>query len=663
MKKAAVGPKIAVVLFFVGYLIMGLWIFKDYGVMVDDPNERYSSLIVFNTFFPYTCAEENDACPHPTDLYTYWDRNHGNFLQQPMILAEYLRHYQTDLKTVFQLRHLWTFLNVFLSQICFFFLLKKRFRSSWIGIFGVLLFIFSPRLFGNSFYNIKDMIFYAWFTIAMFFLAEFIYDPSAGKALLLGIVSAAAVNARVIGAVVPLLGCVVLAQDVFKKKISAKKFVLNLVILIFSAFFAWVLFTPAAWHNPVKTIFETIHEFSDYTRQAAIPGLYMGKIYTGSTFPWHYLPVWILISSPAFCLAASAIGFILLSGKNIKTSLSPEKQLDLAFAAVIVLIPVLVMLKRPVIYDSWRHFFFLYAAVLYFSAGALDGILSRKNKLWIFLFSICGLVSFVLSGCWMIRNHPYEGTYFNPLVRSYALSHFTKDYWKLSTKECLDFIADSDKGDRVTVWDDQATLITSIYDLNKSDRERISGTSYGYGGEPAKYIISSLYNLTVSEKIFPFYNPIYHVKMDGFDLSEVFERDHTDELHASDVVKSIQANVNPELVSKIMDSDARSSWTTGRPQNNQDALEIFLNAVYKIHGITFFTGLNDVEYPHSLTVEASHDGGKTWQPVPLFWKGPTDFTFDPIDANALRLKNSSAAEETWTIGNLWFYGEKTGENE
>ncbi len=647
------------ILIFTVYLLIGIRIFKDYGITVDDPIERDTSLSVFNSLFPYTCTEEDNSetCPKKEDMNTYWDKNHGTFLQQPTALAEYLKHYRMDLRTVFWIRHLWTFVNVFISQIFFFFLLKKRFNSASAGIFGILAFIFSPRLFGNSFYDIKDMLFYAWFVISLFFLGELFENPCWLTALLLGIVSAAAANERIIGGIIPALGILFLLQDAITKKYSWKTIFTCLLILFSSVSLTWILITPVSWHNPFQQLWDVIHESSNFIRLKDYKNLYMGELVSASKLPWHYLPVWILISTPIFYSGLAIWGSVCSVYTICRKKLIPSKnqQLDISMLLILILSLGYVILRRPILYDSWRHFFFLYAEILYFSVYAFDRLFKRKSTIIRLLLSIFCVISFAATGSWMVKNHPYEGVYFNPFFRSYGLNHFDRDYWMLSTKECLEFITKNTEDARITIWDDGADIQNLLYSLSPQERSRISSINYGAGGEPAAFLINNNHTSKDPAMAYPFYKLIHEIKVDQIPVAGIFERDDTDKIESSDAAGRISSNINEDKTNLIDDSENTTGWSTGRPQKEGDYLEIFLKRTYHLYGITSFWEGHSGEYAHSLAIDFSNDGGKTWQPTEMITSERTDFAFKPVQANTLRLRLTADDSHSWYVSNLWLY--------
>ena len=64
-----------------------------------------------------------------------------------------------NLEVIFFLRHLAIFLIFFIGTFYFFLILKEYFSNNYLVLFGLLFLILSPRIFANSFYNNKDLIF------------------------------------------------------------------------------------------------------------------------------------------------------------------------------------------------------------------------------------------------------------------------------------------------------------------------------------------------------------------------------------------------------------------------------------------------------------------------------------------------------------------------
>ena len=97
---------------------------------------------------------------------------YGVGYELPLILFEKLFKVN-NIEDIFLFRHKIIFLTTIIGNIFYFFLLKKIFKSSYYALLGSLLLIISPRLFAESFYNSKDIIFMHSFIISVFFGLKF----------------------------------------------------------------------------------------------------------------------------------------------------------------------------------------------------------------------------------------------------------------------------------------------------------------------------------------------------------------------------------------------------------------------------------------------------------------------------------------------------------
>ena len=76
------------------------------------------------------------------------------------------------------LRHLMVFIFFFLGSIFFYKILKNRFKDNFVSFLGLFLFILTPRIFGDSFWNNKDIIFLSLYTISLFYFFKLIDNES-----------------------------------------------------------------------------------------------------------------------------------------------------------------------------------------------------------------------------------------------------------------------------------------------------------------------------------------------------------------------------------------------------------------------------------------------------------------------------------------------------
>ena len=144
--------------FFIIYFFIGSFVYKDYGITTDEEFQRYSGFFWPEYILGFTPFEnlkilvgeklnsiEGFTLPNPADFPFY-----GVIFDLPLALIETLLGIEKS-KDYFFLRHFFNFGIFFVSSIYFFFILKDRFNNYLIPMFGLFLYVGSPRIFGDSF--------------------------------------------------------------------------------------------------------------------------------------------------------------------------------------------------------------------------------------------------------------------------------------------------------------------------------------------------------------------------------------------------------------------------------------------------------------------------------------------------------------------------------
>jgi hypothetical protein len=139
--------------------------------------------------------------------------------------------------------------------------------------------------------------------------------------------------------------------------------------------------------------------------------------------------------------------------------------------------PILaVIILHSVLYDGWRQLYFIYP---FFILIAIHGLLVVKRflavqKFILWLFYFLALLSLADTARWMYKNHPYQNVYFNSLVDKPIRGKFELDYWGLSNRRALEYIAAHDASPHINVttgsW---MHLEWGAFMLDSKDRERI----------------------------------------------------------------------------------------------------------------------------------------------------------------------------------------------
>lgn len=166
-KRASTPQFIAVNLFFVIYLVVGLLVYSDYGIGVDEHAQRRHSLVSINHVFR-TIDPESELVGDQIPINEYRSRYYPVAFQLPLVTVELLNDFDSDISSVWLYRHFATFLFFFCSVVAFYRLTYEKFLSWQLALVGAGFLIMTPHIFGQSFNQIKDAVFLASFTISLY---------------------------------------------------------------------------------------------------------------------------------------------------------------------------------------------------------------------------------------------------------------------------------------------------------------------------------------------------------------------------------------------------------------------------------------------------------------------------------------------------------------
>ena len=194
-------------IFFTLFFILGISVFSHYGISIDEDNTRINGLAslkyIFEIFFPELInnSEKFDDIP---SLHEFKEQGIGAIFDLPLAYIEYFFHVE-DSRNYYLLRHLFTFMLFFISVFFFFLIIKKRYNSNFIGMLGTLFLILSPRIFADSFYNNKDIVFLSLFIICLYYSLIFLDKPTIKNTIMFSLASALCIDIRILGIILPLI--------------------------------------------------------------------------------------------------------------------------------------------------------------------------------------------------------------------------------------------------------------------------------------------------------------------------------------------------------------------------------------------------------------------------------------------------------------------------
>ncbi|MBL7068420.1 MAG: glycosyltransferase family 39 protein [Candidatus Omnitrophica bacterium] len=466
--------KVIVCLFFVVYFLVGLTVFKDYGVSCDESLSRTRGILAFNYVFK-----------HDKALLSYVYRYHGTAFEILLAAIEKTLNMTENIRTVYFMRHLATFLLFFTGVIFFYFLCKYRFQSWKVGLLGSLFLILSPRIFAHSFYNPKDIPFTAVFIISIYTLIGYLNKKTLSGAALHAGACAVLFNIRLAGIIVPLFTASFIIADLsIARRTMRRRIIGNFSAYLILLTFLIVLLWPVLWEGPLSHFKDILRLMQCYNWTGDV--LYFGNYIHNTELPWHYIPVWIAISTPLLYTILFFIGssFSISALLKNRTEFYIKRRDDLIFLMWFFLPLAAVIMPRSGLYDAWRHLFFIYPALLIFSLIGLTlivefikprlrGLRYTAFKVILILITVSSLLN---AAIFMIRYHPYQNLFFNVLAgrdMEAVKDSFELDYWGLSYRKALEHILKNDKKDTIKIYPRNLPVENNLLMLPLKDKERV----------------------------------------------------------------------------------------------------------------------------------------------------------------------------------------------
>ena len=519
--------------FFIVLLGLGLWLHQDYGVSWDEPNNHLNGLVsvkyLTQLVAPEVVARQPDNHLIP-DIRAFRDADHGVAFEVPVAVLSYLFAHH-DSQASYHLRHLLVFLVFTLGVWALYRIGTIRFQDWRWGLLGALLLVLSPRFFAEAFYNGKDIVYMAFFTLAIYTLIRLLERPTLGRAIVHGLATAVAVDVRVQGLLVLVFTLIMLGLEAAYRPATElprgrmwRVAGLYLGAALVFVFIGW----PYLWATSFSDLLTSAQRISHYPWPGRV--VYFGQLLPGTQLPWHYLPVWILITTPLLYTLAATIGLATWAWQMARRSgaglSSFAGRLDWLFIVWLLLPVLLVIGLHSVVYNGWRHLYFVYPALLLLAVRGMQAVTTttRRWNQWqpVAAALLVGGLGIAHSAWRIIRDHPHQQTYFSILPPNFAQRHFDLDYWALSYRQGLEWILAHDPAPTIKVsspWPGVGLLYNNSLILPPSDRARLRFTAR----TNADYMLTNYRHQTRS---FPdtVGREVHTIRVNGVRILSVFRR-------------------------------------------------------------------------------------------------------------------------------------------
>ena len=477
-------------LLFLSYFLIGLFTFKDYGISIDEEHHRFAGFYWLNYVLDFTSFDELKRLVEnklnqiggftvisPADHPYY-----GVVFDLPVAFLEVIFGIN-DPKNYFHLKHLLNFILFFIGSIFFYKLLLDRFESYNISLIGTLFFVISPRIYGSSFFNNKDIIFLALVTITLYYSFKSIEKMNNKNLLIFAIFAALSTAHRILGIFLPISFIVfyILSNNKNLKNLF------SIIYFIVIYFLFLIIFWPALWNNPIENLISAFQYFSDHPLKIQI--LFNGEFIYSNFLPYDYIFRWILITTPILYSVLFIFGYIQIFKRffvrfvNIKENKcyddlwrGKNEKKDFFILFNISSIVLYLIIFEIVLYNGWRHTYFINIFIIYIATYAfykIDIYFKLKNFKNFHFITVFACLIFLIYK--MIIFHPYQNIYFNNLFKKYVSEKFEVDYWGLSGKKSLEYILSLEKNNNLINIATAAylPLERSVKLLDTKDREKI----------------------------------------------------------------------------------------------------------------------------------------------------------------------------------------------
>jgi hypothetical protein len=263
----------------------------------------------------------------------------------------------------------------------------RHFRSALLATFGCLCLVLSPRLFADAFYNSKDIPFLVVFVIGVYTLVRFLDEGTVRAAFRHALATALLVDIRVVGLVLPAITLAVGTAELLlvrEARLSARRRAAVLAAYAGLAAALTVVFFPFLWTDPPGRLGEVLRTMSRFPFHRTV--LYLGQEVPAAALPWHYLPVWIGVTTPLATLGLLGAGLLGLArswrGRPDLLLGRAETRNQLVFVLWAFGPLAAIAATRAVVYDGWRHVFFVYPALVLIGVEGARRVLGWLNRDW-----------------------------------------------------------------------------------------------------------------------------------------------------------------------------------------------------------------------------------------------------------------------------------------
>lgn len=380
----------------------------------------------------------------------------------------------------YDVRH---FFNALLGCFLFLFtaLIGKKIGGWKAGFFTLLFVWLSPRLFGESFNNSKDIPFALGMMFTLYHMIPFLKNlpkPSWRSVIYIALGIGFTLSTRIGGvllfAYLGLFSLIIYFIKIKNKEINSffnpdfSQLLLKGLVIFVVSYVIGIATWPWALQSPLSNPMESFKQMEKF--QIGINVLYGGELINSLSTPPNYTLNWIFRTSPEIVLAFFLVGILLIipTAKHFHSKF-------IYFILFSAIFPVAyAVYSGSNLYDGWRHFLFVYPPMCILAGTTISFLMEKYNKKIVTI----GLSSIIILGLFLpirklVSLHPNQYVYFNDLSGGLKGNYkqYETDYYMSSARETFNKLAEKENFAQLK---DTVIIITNMYKEIKAYSELVS---------------------------------------------------------------------------------------------------------------------------------------------------------------------------------------------
>ena len=534
--------KFILIFFYTLTIFLVFQIFRDFGIHIEEKFHRLNGLYWLNYISRVFNLENLNLITQfkVDEIFDYTlssvkkYNKYGVVFDLPFALGEIFFKIK-ELKNIYAIKHFFSFIIFLFSSFFFFLILKKRFKNFFLSLVGTFIFLSTPRIFGDSFLY-KDVLFLSILNIALYFFLESIESinkKNIKNLIFFSFFTALSFNLRVFALVLPFVFFfVILIKTFFDKKIfKYLKFFLLYLIFLFLFIF---IFSPYLWSDPFYNFTEIFYSLKKDLIGPEIKILFNSDFVYNRYVPETYLFTWIAITTPLptliFFISGYATYLLRFLGRflNIEEVAyfndlwrGKKEQKDFVIFILLTLFVLFFLVLNSPFYNGWRLVYFLNIFIIYFFIYQINNLLiflrNKRTRTIIHLILVLATSYNLYS---IIIFHPFQSLYFNEFQKNKIQKKFEIDYYGLGGVKFFSYIDKIDNSKIIKIAVASHTpLQRSLEGLDEAKKAKFIVIGQEY--EDADYIFKN----NISE-VNPYLNKKYNipkkfVKINEFKINKV----------------------------------------------------------------------------------------------------------------------------------------------